>query len=383
MLKLLLLCLGCAGLIAMSQRANPVQRIYWGRGEHYIRQPVDIYLLIAVIWLAGFAFLRTGYNDTSAYINGFRNAQSLQSGFASGKYFDWIENPLSIFYQDLMRGITSNYHVYFMLPALLHSVVLMKFCKKYSVSPAISLLIYFSLGTYTMMFLAAFKQGMAMIILMLALPYAHDKKIGTYVLLVLLAMLFHFYAIVFLLVPLLFGKPWERTTWIMLGITAFTLITYNSTLGAVMAYVDELGGSIAEEELFDGNSINVLRVAVYWVPGLLALVFRRHVNHNSTRMENLFVNMSVLCACVLSIGLAEGANLYGRMAGYFEIAIAIAMPYIIHKIFNRRSERLVSGVATLLFLGYFCYEFTISKNFGADYSAISAGQFLLELIGLR
>ena len=383
MLKLLLLCLGCAGLIAMSQRANPVQRIYWGRGEHYIRQPIDIYLLIAVIWLAGFAFLRTGYNDTSAYINGFLNAQSLQSGFASGKYFDWIENPLSYFYQDLMRSVTSNYHVYFMLPAALHSIVLMKFCKKYSISPAITLLIYFSLGTYALMFLAAFKQGMAMAILLLALPYAHDKKYGAYVLLVLLATLFHFYAIVFLLVPLMFGKPWGRTTWITIGVMVFTLLTYNSTLGAAMEYVDEMGGDIAAEELFDGNSINVLRVAVYWVPGLLALVFRRHVNHNSTRMENLFVNMSILCACVLSIGLAEGANLYGRMAGYFEIAIAIAMPYIIHKIFNRRSERLVSGVATLLFLGYFCYEFAISKNFGANYSAISAGQFLLELIGLR
>lgn len=383
MLKILLLCLGCTWLIDQSHRYHPVQRIYWGRDRHYIRQPVDMFLLIGIFWLTCFAFLRTNYNDTGSYINAFRNAQSLWDGLASGEYFDWIENPLSNVYRDLMRGITSNYHIYFLLPALLHSVALMKFCKKYSVNPALTLLIYFSLGTYVMLFLAAFKQGMAMIILMLALPYAHDRKYGTYVLLVLLAMLFHFYAIVYLLVPMLFGKPWGRTTWIMLGITVVTLLTYNSTLGALMAYVDEMGGDIAAEELFDGHSINVLRVAVYWVPGLLALVFRHHVNHNSTRMENLFVNMSVLCACILSIGLSEGANLYARMAGYFEIAIAVAMPYIIRKIFNKESERLVSNVASVLFFGYFCYEFMISKNFGAEYRAISLGQFLLELIGLR
>ena len=344
---------------------------------------MDIYMLIGIIWLTCFAFLRTNYNDTGSYINGFLNAQSLRDGLASGEYFDWIENPLASVYRDLMRRITSNYHVYFLLPALLHSIALMKFCKRYSVNPSITLLIYFSLGTYVMMFLAAFKQGMAMIILMLALPYAHDRKYGTYVLLVLLAMLFHFYSIVYLLVPLMFGKPWGKNTWVMIGITVGTLFTYNSTLGVLMAYVDEMGGNIAAEELFDGNSINVLRVAVYWVPGLLTLVFRHHVNHNSTRMENLFVNMTMLCACILSIGLSEGANLYARMAGYFEIAIAVAMPYIIHKIFNKQSERLVSGIAALLFLGYFCYEFTVSKNFGAEYRAISLGQFLLELIGLR
>jgi len=383
MLKLLLLCLGTSGLLALSQRENPAQRINWGRSGHYIRQPMDAFLLIGIIWLTCFAFLRTDYNDTAAYIRGFREAQSLSEGFASGKYVDWIENPLSHFYQDLMRSITSNYHVYFLLPALLHSVALMKFCKRYSLDPGMSLLIYFSLGTYALMFLAAFKQGMAMAILLLALPYAQDKKYGTYVLLVLLAMLFHFYAVVYLVIPLLFGKPWGKTTWIMIGATAFTLVTYDSTLGVVMEYVDEMGGDIAAEELFDGNSINVLRVAVYWVPALLALVFKRYVNHNSTGTENLFVNMSVLCACIISIGLAEGANLYGRMAGYFEIAMAVSLPYIIRKIFNKGSAQLVSRAAMLLFLGYFCYEFTFSKNFTDGYRAITFGQFLLELIGLR
>lgn len=383
MLKLLLLCLGTSGLLALSQQVNPAQRIQWGRGSHYIRQPMDYYLLIGIIWLTCFAFLRTNYNDTAAYIRGFRDAQPLAAGFASGKYVDWMENPLSHFYQDLMRSITSNYHIYFLLPSLLHSVALMKFCKRYSIDPGMSLLIYFSLGTYALMFLAAFKQGMAMAILLLALPYAQDKKYGTYVLLVLLATLFHFYAVVYLLVPLLFGKPWGKTTWIMIALAVFTLLTYDSTLGAVMEYVDEMGGDIAAEELFDGNSINVLRVAVYWVPALLALVFKCYVNHNSTPMENLFVNMSVLCACIISIGLAEGANLYGRMAGYFEITMAIALPYIIRKIFNKGSAQLVSRAAMLLFLGYLCYEFAFSKNFADDYRAISVGQFLLELIGLR
>ncbi len=383
MLKLLMLCLGAALLMVLSERAYPVHSHTWTESGHYLTRPMDVYMLAAVVWMTCFAFLRTAYNDTGTYISSFLNAQSLAEGFASGAYLDWIENPLSHFYRDLMRTVTDNYHVYFLLPALLLSVGIVKLCKSYSVNPAMSLMLYFCLGTYVMLSLAAFKQGMAMGILLIALPYAQQKRYVRYVVLVLIAMLFHFYAVVYLLVPLLFGKPWGKTTWIMVAAAVATLLTYESTLGALMESVDEMGGDIAAEELFDGNSINLLRVVVYWVPGLMALVFRHHVNYNSTKMENLFVNLSVLCACILTIGLAEGANLYGRMAGYFEIYLALSLPMMIRKIFVRDSARLVNLAASTLFLGYFLYEFTISKSFGSDYRAISLLQFALELVGLR
>lgn len=382
MLKFLLLCLGSTGLMALSQRENP-WRYCGSRIEDDSRQGVDCYLLLGIVWMTCFAFLRTSYNDTEGYIGGFLNAPPLREGFAAGTYLRWAEDPLAYFYRDLMRGITGNYHVYFLLPALLHSIVVMKFLKQYSVNPAVSLLIFFCLGTYAMMFLAALKQGMAMIILLLALPYARDGKYAAYVLLVLLASLFHFYAVIYLAVPFLFGKPWGKTTWITVGITAAAFVTYRATFTAVTEYVEAMGGRIAVRELFDGNSVHPFRVAVYWVPGVLALVFRRYVNHNSTGMENLFVNMSVLCACVLSMGLVEGANLFGRMASYLEIGIAVSVPCIIRKIFDERSERTVDALAVLMFLGYFCYEFAVSKNFGAEYRAISLEQFVLELLGLR
>ena len=383
MLKLLLLCLGAALLMKLSERDYPVMQDYRGSGLHFIGQRMDVYMLLAVVWMAAFAFLRTAYNDTGAYINNYLKAQSLSEGFASGVYLDWIENPLSIFYRDLMRRFTDNYHIYFLIPAVLQAVGVVKLCKYHSSNPAMSLMLYFCLGTYVMLNLAAFKQGIAMGILLLALPFALQKRYVPYVILVMIATLFHFYAIVYLLVPLLFGEPWGRTTWIMVAAAIATLLTYESTLGALMAQVEEMGGDIAAEELFDGHSINMLRVAVYWVPGLLALIFRRYVIYDSDRMENLWVNLSVLCACILTIGLAEGANLYGRMAGYFEIYLALSIPLVIGKIFTKESARLASVAASGLFLGYFVYEFTIAKPFGGEYRAISMLQFVLELVGLR
>ena len=159
------------------------------------------------------------------------------------------------------------------------------------------------------------------------------------------------------------------------------MATYNSTLGAFMEYAQSLGALVAENEVFDGHQVNILRVLVYSVPAILALVFHRRLFHNSTRTENLFVNMSIVSAFILAIGLVQGANLYARMAGYFEIATAIALPWMVKKLFTRQSAQLVTVLAGILYFTYFIYEFYISKDFGATYSAISLWEFVVSLFG--
>ena len=136
---------------------------------------------------------------------------------------------------------------------------------------------------------------------------------------------------------------------------------------------------VAEIEVFDNNSINVLRVIVYWVPALIALFFRKRLFSDSTRTENMFVNMSLISACILMIGLVQAANLFARMAAYFEIAAAISLPWMIKKLFTKRSARFVTVCAALLYFGYFLYEFGVSKGFGRNYTAITLWQFIASL----
>lgn len=119
---------------------------------------------------------------------------------------------------------------------------------------------------------------------------------------------------------------------------------------------------------------------MYWVPSILALVFRKRLFGNSSRLENLFSNMAIVSSIILMIGLVQGANLYARMAAYFEIATALTLPWMIKKLFAKRSAQYVTICAVVLYFGYFLYEFTVSKNFGSDYSAITLWQFILELV---
>lgn len=382
MQKLILLYWGTVFLMYLSQEYYPAEvqlRGYSSSRRHFMWKKSDIFMTIVILWLSAFSFLRVSYNDTQTYITTFLDAESVAEGIANGTFTDWTGNPWSMLYRSVIREITDNYHIYFFFPAFLSSFAVVKLCKHYSVNPAFSLLIFFSIGTY-IMYVAALKQCLAMFFLLMALPYATEKKYVKFYSLVLVAIFFHTHAFMFAIVPLLTEKPWGKVTWILLGATLFAMATYDATLGVFMEYAQSIGAFVAEDEVFDGHQINILRVLVYWVPALLALFFRNRLFHDSTVSEHLFVNLSIVSAFILTIGLVEGANLYARMAGYFEIGTAVALPWIIKKLFTKQSAQIVTFMAAILYFGYFMFEFAITKGFGNTYSAITLWQFIQELI---
>lgn len=382
MKQLVLLYWGCVFLMYLSQVYHPVDVQIEGEQTgkyHFMRRRSDLFMVIVIAWMTCFSFLRTSYNDTGTYIAHYAIAKGFAESIQEGVLTDFAGNPFSTLYRSLIRDFTDNYHVYFFFPAFLSSLAVIKLFKRYSINPAFSLLIFFSIGTYVM-YIAALKQCLAMFCLLLALPYAIDKKYVRFYVLVVIAILFHTHAFMFAIVPLLFEKPWGKKTWIFLGAVFFAMATYDVTLGSFMNYAQSIGAMVAESEVFDGHQINILRVLVYWIPPILALIFRGRLFNNSSREENLFVNMSCISAFILTIGLVQAANLYSRMAAYFEIAVAVALPWMIKKLFTKQSAQMVSFIAVVCYFGYFLYEFAVSKNFGQDYSAITLWQFVRELI---
>ena len=383
MQKLILLYWGTVLLLYLSQIYYPTRKQLqhsMRSSGHFICHKTDIFMLITIFWLTCFSFLRVSYNDTANYIFFWKNTESTLELFENGKLLDLTGNPLSILWQSFSHDVAENYHIYFLLPAVLNSFAIVKLFKTYSLSPAFSLLIFFSIGTYVM-YMAALKQCFALFFLLLGIPYAEKKQYVRFYLFVGIAMLFHTHAFMFAVIPLLFNKPWGKVTFAGLIVALFAMATYNVTLGAFMEYAQSIGMLVDESELFDGHQINYLRVVVYWIPAILALVFRERLFHDASRIENLFANMAIVSAIILMIGLVQGANLYARMAAYFEVATAITLPWMIRKLFINQSARFITIIASICYFGYFCYEFGVSKSFGAQYRAISLWQFFVELIG--
>lgn len=382
MKQLIILYWGCILLMYLSQVYYPAGDIRnIKRGGNFMLDRPDVFLMIIIGWLSAFMFLRTSYNDTGNYIFEWnRVTVSLEEFLASGELYKLGSNPLYDLYRTVLHEITDNYHIFFFFPAVLSCIGSIKLFKRFSVNPALSMVIFFSIGTYVM-YMAAMKQCFAIAILMFALPYVIDRKYVQYILLVLLAMMFHTHAFVFLAVPLFFNKPWGKTTWIVLGVVFAAMITYNRTFGALMNFAISLGVNVADFEVFDGHSIHPIRIAVYAIPAILSFVFKEKLYRNSTKTENLFANMSIYTVFILMIGLIQGANLFARMAAYYEIALSISIPWMLQKLFDKKSTQTITVIATLCFFGYFLYEFGIAKDFGGagGYSAITLWQFFREL----
>lgn len=72
-------------------------------------------------------------------------------------------------------------------------------------------------------------------------------------------------------------------------------------------------------------------------------------------MHYTLIHMSIISLSFMIMGTNGGANMFGRMAHYFEIGIICTLPWILDKVLEKKSFKLVSAVAACCFLGFFAY----------------------------
>lgn len=338
------------------------------------------YFFMLVLTLALPIALRRSYNDTGAYINGFLNAPTLVELLSEGS-LHLLRNPLFRIYEALIKTITGNYLIFFLFPAFFVQYSYVRFIRKHSPSLMIGVMLYVLLGTYTFS-IAAMKQTIAMAILLYAVDALIERKQIRFCLLVVLAFLFHTYAIAFLVLPLFTSKPWTLQTFLLLFAVLFVIDNFESVIGSFLEFANESGKSVAEEEVIGTAGINPIRVAVYAVTPLFALAFRRYLyGGREDREHYILSNMSILTVAIMSIGLVNAANMFARMAQYFEFGLICSLPWMIRKTFNRESAQFVMTLALCCFIGYFCYANLVQIYFDDHFGRYTILYFLQSLFG--
>lgn len=322
--------------------------------------------------------LRRTYNDTGAYINGFMQADTLDVLIHSGN-LHILRNPAFRLYESLVRSCTDNHTIFFLFPAFFVQYSYMRFIRRHSPSLVLGLGLFLFLGTYTFS-IAAMKQTLAMAILLYAVDALIDRRYGRFCLLVFTAFLFHTYAIAFLILPLFTNKPWSIRTFVLLCVVFFVMRNFNAVIESFLEFASESGKNISSSEIIGTAAINPIRVAVYAVTPLLALVLSRYLFQERTDRElQILINMSLITVAIMSIGLVNAANMFARMGQYFEFGLICSLPWILHKSFEPRSARLMTGVALVCFFGYFCYANLIQIYFDDHFGRYTVLQFIQSL----
>ena len=132
-----------------------------------------------------------------------------------------------------------------------------------------------------------------------------------------------------------------------------------------------------------GIGVNIFRFLVTGVTAFLSFIVRDELRHSDDKLLNISVNLCIVQACIMFLGLFGTANYFARMANYFLIFQCIALPYLVEKYFVSESDGILSMKTMMIagYSGYFIYaEAILFGGFDALHSGISFNSFLSLLV---
>ena len=332
-----------------------------------------LFTTLLTVVLVFFCGLRIWGNDTSTYLEIYEHLTPTLDKIQQKHIPDFAEGYGFFFLTSLLKTLNFSSQDYLLFYAAITVPLYVLFVRRYSKSMVFGVFLMFTTGFYTFS-MAAIKQTAATGICLLAINAAVERKWVRFFLLIGLASLFHPYAIIYLLVPLLMFKPWTaRTFFYVIAFMAAGLLLEN-LLGVVLDVTDLMGANY-DEESFIGEGVNIFRVAVSFVPLILTALYGKPLFKNSTREEDLMFNLAMVNALIMFVGIFGTANYFARLANYFLPAQVIVLPWIIRRTDPRDRAILLPG-CIVGYLGYFIYEHAIIRPFDSGYAHISLWEYL-------
>ncbi len=309
------------------------------------------YLLILVVLIL-FAGLRTKYNDTPGYLNGF-NILNVNN-FAFSDIFDTYGGFR--FYQWIIkRFISSNAQWLLIISAALIVILYTSFIAKHSKYFSQSMF-WFLIGDFVFS-LAGLKQAISIAISLYVIEAYLNKKYVKSVILLLIAMSFHPYIICIACVPFLTKKSFDVKTLLIVAVIIFGFLN--------LELVFKFFGSIGKEyegELTD-NRMNPFRIVVKFIPIVIFFLARKQINESNNKLLILSVNMSVLGFALIFLGFFMDPVYCGRMALYFDVLQIIAVPYVVNLYFGE-DNMLCKGTVYIIFAVFCVLDVTKLFNVG-------------------
>src|SRR5699024_824095 len=99
------------------------------------------------------------------------------------------------------------------------------------------------------------------------------------------------------------------------------------------------------------------------------------------RISNYIINLTMVNAMVMFVGLFGTANYFARLANYFLIFQSLSLP-LLFNYFTKQSKRVLIVAAILCYFLFFYYENTIANGrFDDVYQFIKVFDYIIRLLG--
>lgn len=345
-------------------------------GDKIYRHKEKIFFFLMAVVAIVFVGLRTSYNDTETYRysyelmpTGMGNILNLDLSLGSNPGFNILNT--------ILKTIGFSTQDFLMIYAVVTVGIYFWFVRKYSDNIWLSVFLFFTMGCYTFT-MAAIKQCVAVAFCLVGIDRLLREKKISFVFWILLASTFHPYSLMYLIAPFLMFKPWTNKTYILLAVFGLIGLGIQPLLGTVVDITTMLGEEY-DAATFTGEGINIFRLAVVWVPVIVSFFVRKYLREANTKKDNLILNLTILNAEIMFIGLFGTANYFGRLANYFLIFQALCLPHLFNG-FTTRSKKSITIICVICFLLYFYYANVINQYFDSQFNYVSFISYLSTLL---
>lgn len=334
---------------------------YGEKQIHYTWIPV-LALAIPMIYMAG-TRSRTvlNFGDTSAYLSSFASAPtSLTELFAS--FTDDTKDKGFGVFTTVVKSIIGNREiVYFTLIAAICVLCVLVTYKNYSCNFIISAFLFIASGDYVQWTFNGIRQFIPVAILFACIGLILKQKYVPLIILILVLSTIH--ATALLMLPMIFivqGKAWNKKT-LLFGVAIILSIACVDQFTDLMTNFMEntqYSGEVDQYLSTDGTSFQ--RVFVYSLPAILSIIFRKHIKEANNSVINLSANMCLVSAFsyILS-GFTSGIFL-GRIPIYFSLYNYMLFPWIVERVFTKRSSVIIYTVMICFYMVFYYYQVHIT-----------------------
>jgi len=353
-------------LALLSHNASEYDRLHCRYGKQD-----RLWFGIMTMAMILFAGLRTQYNDTINYEWIYENMDYTAA-------INWTlgENPLFVLTNQILHRLDFSTQSFLLFYSAVTVWLNLWFLRKYSSNFPLAVFLFFAIGMFTFT-MAAIKQCLAMAICLVAIDRFLQGKRLSFFLWVLVAAGFHPYALMYLIVPLLMFRPWSLMTLVMLAVFAAVGVIMERLIGTILDVTDLLGENYNAES-FTGEGVNPFRVAVVAVPILVSFFTRPEIARKQDRVQYLMLNLAMLNAEIMFVGLFGTANYFARLANYFLLFQALAMPWLLSH-FEPRSRQLMTLSAVGGYGAYYLFSNAILDDFDYHYASVTVWEYLRSL----
>lgn len=201
----------------------------------------------------------------------------------------------------------------------------------------------------------AVRQSMAATVAFCGFQFARDKKFVKYLLIILIAFLFHRSAIIMLPLYFLINNNIKiKNILLLIAATVVVLLSYEYIMPMIGALTEQV---YSDENMYIWGSVNILRILVACAPAIMFIILR--LGKVDSQEEKQYINMLIFHAVLMSMS-SQSAYL-ARSGLYSSFYCAIAIPEMLKKI-SKQNRAFVTLFMLIMYFAFWLYELNNSSS---------------------